>query len=52
MRTEDEISITLSQLKLISEVYTHAMREKDPSCAAVKLIDEFINRVEEFMKCQ
>ena len=51
MKTE-EITITLSQLKLIGEIYTHAMREIDADCASVKLIDEFITRVEEFMKCQ
>ncbi len=48
---QKEITLTITQLKLIAEVFTHAMREIDADCASVRLIDEFVERVEEFIKC-
>lgn len=49
MKNVDEKTITFKQLKLLAETYTHAMREIDSECAAVKLIDRFIKCIENYI---
>lgn len=51
MKSEENI-ITLEQLKMLAETYTHAMREIDSECASVKLIDRFITCVEQYVRAK
>lgn len=49
MKTVEDKTITIGQLKCMAELFTYAMREIDSDCAAVRIIDEFIEQIEGYV---